>query len=76
MAHFGRRNFRELTCEAALPFILFALTKARKEQNEGDYQYEVSWITQNNNYVHQHVPSNIRDAAQNQVNQMIEEEDA
>ncbi|KAL4493549.1 hypothetical protein ABPG72_004042 [Tetrahymena utriculariae] len=76
MAHFGRRNFRDLTCEEALPYVILALNKARKEANEGIYQYEVSWITEQNNYVHCHVPNDIRDAAQAQAEAMIEAEDS
>ncbi|CAD8097770.1 unnamed protein product [Paramecium primaurelia] len=73
-SEFERRNFKDLTCQEALVYIAKMLILAHEEFKEKKYEYEMTWITDNNGRKHQSVPQDLINNAVQQAEQLIEQD--
>ena len=63
-----------MTCREALEYVARILILTHEETREKKFELEMSWLTKENNYKHEMVPRELRDAAEARATARIEEE--
>jgi len=62
-----------LCCQNVILY-LFSLNLTHEESREKKYEFELSWISEKTNFIHQSVPQNLIDAAVEKAVAAIEED--
>lgn len=59
-AEFEKRDFKNMKCRDALVFLAKILNLTHEEYKDKPFEYELSWLCEENKYIHSYVPANLK----------------